>query len=226
MFSHRFKLLFASLWAILFVFIVALWYRSGIELTSIPNVLHDHLSEFGHLKAALTYIILYTIRPLILFPATLLTIASGLIFGPWLGILFTIIGENASANLAFTLARWLGRDWISSHEHGTVLRWEEKIRGNTIGTVLVMRLIYLPFDAVNYGCGLTSMRHVDYFIGTFLGIIPGLLSFVLLGGTAAASVTNRLLIFGMAVFFFIFGLIIARLLHKMKPHANKNEEGL
>lgn len=226
MFSHRFKLLFASLWAILFVFIVAMWYRSGIELTSLPNVLHEHLSEFGLFKAALLYILLYTIRPLILFPATFLTVASGLIFGPWLGILFTIIGENASANLAFVIARWLGRDWISAHEHGTVLRWEDKIRENAIVTVLVMRLIYLPFDVVNYGCGLTSMRHVDYFVGTFVGIIPGLVSFVLLGGAAAASVTNRFLIFGLAVFFLILGLIIARLLHKMKPQANKNEEGL
>ena len=81
-----------------------------------------------------------------------------------------------------------------------------------------MRLIYLPFDAVNYGCGLTSVRHIDFFIGTFLGIIPGLVSFVLLGGTAASGVESRLLIFGSALFFFFLGLVVAKLLHKKNPH--------
>lgn len=224
MIAHRFKFLFATLWGILFLTSAVIWYRSGIELTSIPDYLHERLSEFGLLRAAFIYICLYTLRPLILFPATLLTIASGLIFGPWLGILFTVIGENASANLAFTIARWLGRDWISAHEHGAVNRWEERIKENAVVSVLVMRLIYLPFDAVNYGSGLTSMRHVDFFVGTFLGIIPGLVSFVLIGGAAAATVSNRLLIFGLALFFFILGLVIAKVFHRVQPDKNSMEE--
>lgn len=104
-----------------------------------------------------------------------------------------------------------------------ILRWEEKIRENAIVSVLVMCLIYFPFDAVSYGCGLTSMRQCDFFVGTFFGIIPGLISFVLLGGTAAASVSNRRLILAMAVFFFFVGLIIARLLHKVRPEAVSND---
>lgn len=172
------------------------------------------MNDFGLIKSASIYIILYTIRPLILFPATLLTVASGLIFGPCLGILFTVIGENASANLAFTIARWFGRDWVKSHEHGWIIKWEEKISENAIVTVLVMRLVYLPFDAVNYGCGLTSMKHRDYFIGTFIGIIPGLISFVLLGGTASATTENSVLVFGLAMIFFFLGLIIAKVIHR------------
>ena len=140
-----------------------------------------------------------------------------MIFGPWYGILFTVLGENASANIAFIVARWLGRDWVVTHEHGAILRWEDKIRENAVVSVVMMRLIYLPFDAVNYGCGLTSMRQRDFFVGTFVGIIPGLISFVLLGGSASSSVNNKLFIFLTAIFFFIVGLIIARYLQRVRP---------
>lgn len=215
--KYRKKLILALLWLILFLFSLFSWFQSDINLTEIPDALHKWMSDFGLFKSAAIYITLYTIRPLILFPATLLTIASGLIFGPWLGILFTIIGENASANLAFSLSRWFGKDWVNKHEHGTILKWEEKLKENGLITVLIMRLIYLPFDAVNYGCGLTSVRHIDFFIGTFLGIIPGLVTFVLLGGTAASGVESRLFIFGSALFFFFLGLVVAKLLHKKGP---------
>jgi uncharacterized membrane protein YdjX (TVP38/TMEM64 family) len=146
-----------------------------------------------------------------------LTIASGLVFGPWLGILFTIIGENASANFAFLIARWLGRSWIDDHEQGRMRAWDSKIRDNAITSVLLMRLLYVPFDAVNYGCGLTSMRQRDFFIGTLLGIMPALVSFVLLGGAGAAGVQNRWLLFGSAVFFFVIGLAVAKLLRRISP---------
>ena len=215
--KHRKKLILALLWLTLLLFSLFSWFQSDINLTEIPDALHKWMSDFGLFKSAAIYITLYTIRPLILFPATLLTIASGLIFGPWLGILFTIIGENASANLAFSVSRWFGKDWVSKHEHGSIIKWEEKLKENGLITVLIMRLIYLPFDAVNYGCGLTSVRHIDFFIGTFLGIIPGLVTFVLLGGTAASGVESRLFIFGSAIFFFFLGLIIAKVLHKKSP---------
>lgn len=216
--KDRKKLILALLWFSVFLFALFSWFQSEIKLTEIPDALHKWMSDFGLFKSAAIYVILYTIRPLILFPATLLTVASGLIFGPWLGILFTIIGENASANLAFSVSRWFGKDWVRKHEHGTILKWEEKLRENGLMTVLMMRLIYLPFDAVNYGCGLTSVRHIDFFIGTFLGIIPALVSFVLLGGTVASGVESRLLIFGSAIFFFFLGLIMAKLLHKKGAH--------
>jgi uncharacterized membrane protein YdjX (TVP38/TMEM64 family) len=211
------KTSFAVIWFGLAIAAGVAWFRSGLALRDVPDQLNEWLSLFGVGRAAAIYIVLYTLRPLILFPASLLTIASGLIFGPWLGILFTIIGENASANFAFLISRWLGRSWIDEREQGRLKSWDQKIRENAISSVLIMRLIYLPFDAVNYGCGLTSMRQRDFFLGTLLGIMPGLVSFVLLGGAGASGVENRLWIFGGACFFFVFGLLIARALRKKEP---------
>jgi len=191
-----------------------LWLQSDVMLTQIPDLLNDWLRQWGFFNAALIYIILYTVRPLTLFPASLLTIASGLVFGPWYGVLFTIIGENCSANLAFVVARWFGRDWVQARENNDIIKWEAKLSDNGLMTVLIMRLIYLPFDAVNFGCGLTSMRQRDFALGTFIGIMPGLVSFVLLGGSVASGVDNRITIIGISVACFLLGIIVAKRIRK------------
>ena len=101
-------------------------------MTEIPRLLEQWLSDVGLFRAALIYIVIYAVRPLILFPATLLTVASGLIFGPWLGTLFTVVGENSSANLGFVLVRWLGRDTVKAHSTEWLSRWDEKLKQNGI----------------------------------------------------------------------------------------------
>ena len=190
------------------------WWQSAIALTSVPSLLQEWLDNVGLLNAAFIYIVLYAIRPLILFPATLLTIASGLIFGPWLGTLFTIIGENASANFGFSLVRWFGRESVVSHSTPLISRWDEKLKQNGLVSVMTMRLIMLPFDAVNFSCGLTSIRHRDYAIGTFIGILPSLIGFVLLGGIVAPGVHNRTLVIILSALFMLIGFSIAHYLKR------------
>jgi uncharacterized membrane protein YdjX (TVP38/TMEM64 family) len=208
------KLIFGGLWLSLFLFALFCWWQSAIALTSVPSLLQEGLDNVGLLNAALIYIVLYAIRPLILFPATLLTIASGLIFGPWLGTLFTIIGENASANFGFALARWFGRESVVTRSTPLMSRWDEKLKQNGIVSVMTMRLIMLPFDAVNFSCGLTAIRQRDYAIGTFIGILPSLIGFVLLGGIAAPGVHNRTLVVVLSALFMLLGFGIAHYLKR------------
>jgi uncharacterized membrane protein YdjX (TVP38/TMEM64 family) len=96
----------------------------------------------------------------------------------------------------------------------TVLRWDEKLKQNGIVAVMTMRLIMLPFDAVNFGCGLTAIRQRDYAIGTFIGIFPSLVGFVLLGGVAAAGVENRVMVLILSLCFMLLGFGIAHTLKR------------
>jgi uncharacterized membrane protein YdjX (TVP38/TMEM64 family) len=220
------KLLFGSLWLGLFLLALTLWWQSQLPLSDIPALLEHWLSDFGLLKAAAVYVVLYTVRPLILFPATVLTVASGLIFGPWLGTLFTILGENASANLAFTLARWFGRKAVANHRTARLTRWDDALQRNGVTAVMTMRLTMLPFDAVNFGCGVTAIRQRDYALGTFVGILPSLIGFVLLGGMAASGVHHHVLILVLSLGFLALSFGIARhLKHRdeILPVAKTNE---
>ncbi len=226
--KSRAKALLVLAWTVLLLVAFSVWKKSDISLTDVPELLQAWLVEFGFFKAVLIYIVLYTIRPIIFFPGSWLSIASGVIFGPWFGVLFTLIGGNLSAIFAFLIARHLGRDWVKSKETGVVKKWDHRLCQNGIVTVMIMRLLYLPYDGVNYGCGLTSMKLRDFIIGTFIGIIPGTTTFVLLGGTASSQaggmitllgvdVSRRLFVFLLSVFFFALGLAIAKLIRRLVP---------
>jgi len=60
-------------------------------------------------------------------------------------------------------------------------------RAPRVAAVLAVRLVPLvPFTAINYAAGLSTVRRRDYAWGTSVGIIPGTLSYVALGsGTAS-----------------------------------------
>lgn len=208
------KMFVGGLWLVLFGSALLLWWRSQLPLTEIPHLLEAWLDDFGLLKAASIYVVIYAVRPLILFPASLLTLTSGLIFGPWLGVLFTILGENASANLAFVMARWFGRQTVVKYASIRWQDWDQRLERNGLISVLIMRLTMLPFDAVNFGCGLTAVRQRDFVLGTFFGILPSLIGFVLLGGTVASGVAHPGVIIGLSAVFLSVGFTMAHLLRR------------
>lgn len=127
----------------------------------------------------ITYMVLYAVRPLVLFPATLLTALSGALFGFWWGMVYTLIGENASANFAYWIGRFFGKDL--KLEDTVIGNFVEGLRKRSFETVLLMRLFYVPFDLTNYGSGIVKANWREYFFATLIGIMPGLTTFVALG---------------------------------------------
>jgi len=179
--STAIKISLLILWAALFA-AAAVWYQGlEIPLTGIPEAMQKAIVKSGH-WGPLVYILAYTLRPLTLLPASIPSAAAGLLWGPFWGMIFTLIGENLSAGFAFYLARFLGQDWlIGFREHPLIKRVDTHLVENGVMTVLFLRLVFVPFDLLNFACGLTKMRYLDYAIGTAIGIVPGALIFVLFG---------------------------------------------
>jgi uncharacterized membrane protein YdjX (TVP38/TMEM64 family) len=134
----------------------------------------------------------YLIRPVVLFPASILTIVGGVLFGPWIGVPVVILAANTSAMIAFAIGQLLGRVPGTHDQPGArddpastsfVQRWSGRLRQNSFETVFVMRLLFLPYDLVNYLCGALRIKWTSFLIATALGSIPGTISFVLLGAS-------------------------------------------
>ncbi|MCB0184229.1 MAG: TVP38/TMEM64 family protein, partial [Caldilineaceae bacterium] len=129
--QHGQKLVAAGFWLLL-IGGYFYYYRAN-ELTSATAILQivDLLaSPWG----PLLYILIYTVRPLIFFSAAVLTIASGSIFGSGsylnlaLAVLYTMIGSNLSATVAYLVGRFFGEGWIKedvASEAGVVQRYAD-----------------------------------------------------------------------------------------------------
>jgi uncharacterized membrane protein YdjX (TVP38/TMEM64 family) len=161
------------------------------------------------------YMLMYALRPLLLFPATLLTALSGTLFGFWWGVVYTVVGENASANFAYWIGRFFGKDM--KLENSLIGNWVEALRARPFGTVLFMRLFYVPFDLTNYGSGILKINWRSYFTATLIGIMPGVTTFVALGaaldleefsanGLTFDAFDPRFLVLSVAIFIVSLGL--------------------
>ena len=76
----------------------------------------------GQQLAILVFIAVYALRPVVLFPASLMTIAGGLLFGPVVGVAASVIGANASAMVAYFIARAFGFEFDDDDEHVGIMR--------------------------------------------------------------------------------------------------------
>ncbi|NJN17298.1 MAG: TVP38/TMEM64 family protein [Oscillochloris sp.] len=175
----------------------------------------------------LLYILIYTLRPLAFFSAIVVTLLGGAIWGPLWGTLFVIIGSNMSATLAYGFGRAFGQGILPEGDQGAaggiINRYADRMRRNAFSTVLIMRLIYLPYDLVNYLSGFLRVPYRPYILASILGSLPGTLTFVLAGaslniddifaGNFSISAINPWTLVASGVLF-IGGLVISRLLRR------------
>lgn len=178
----------------------------------------------GQWWAVLLFVAVYAVRPLVLFPATLMTIAGGLLFGPVVGIAATIVGANASAMVAYWLARTLGFEPTSSEGEGLLSRWSARMRDESFTTIMIMRFAFLPYDLVNYVAGFLRIRPWQFLFATAIGSVPGTVSFTLAGASiesladGPSGIDPAVLVASVALFVVSVG--ISRLV-KQREHAPK-----
>ena len=171
----------------------------------------------------LAYLGVYLVRPIVLFPASILTIMGGVLFGPVVGIIAVVIAANTSAMIAFGIGRLLGKapgadDEAADGDESFVARWSTKLRENSFETVFIMRLIFLPYDLVNYVCGALRIKWTSFLLATALGSVPGTISFVLLGASLeridmGLDGINPLAIVA-SVVIFVVSIVISRVIKK------------
>ncbi len=128
------------------------------------------------------YLSAYAARSLVLFPAVLLTVAAGVLFGAWLGVPIALLGAVISAAISYEIARTIGPTEATLHRP-TVGPWAQRIQLAGFVTVLSMRLVMLPFDPVNLLAGGLRIPRRAFLAGTALGLIPGVTAFALAGAS-------------------------------------------
>ena|GEM_PF-294698 len=154
--------------------------RTGNTPLDVLVLLVGFLRE--HPLGLLAYLLAYALRPLLLFPATLLTVGAGLLYGPLLGVGLVIVGANASATVAFLLGRTLGAELAGrALDHPRLLGMTRRLRANAFEAVLTLRFLFTPYDALNYLAGTLRLPLKPFVLATAIGSLPGTLVFVLFG---------------------------------------------
>jgi uncharacterized membrane protein YdjX (TVP38/TMEM64 family) len=159
------------------VVLAGLWHwtplREHIEISSLVN----YLEEFARGPMALPITMMgFLIGGVLVMPVVILIAVTVLAFGPWWGFWYALAGMTASAMLTFWLGRLLGRRLMDYLSGSRVHRISRALAAKGILTVVALRVLPVaPFSILNAMAGASHIRARDFFLGTLLGELPGLL---------------------------------------------------
>lgn len=151
----------------------------------------------------------------------------GFLYGPALGLALVVLASNGSAMVAYGLARWLGDGLVTGPgAGGRLARWTSRMRERSFQTVIVMRLLYLPFDLVSYLAGAIRVRPLPFLAGTAIASAPASVAFVLFGASLESfeGGTPRLdvpVLVG-SVLLLLAGLSVAELLRRREGTSRRH----
>jgi uncharacterized membrane protein YdjX (TVP38/TMEM64 family) len=148
-----------------------------------------HLGIWG----VLLFILVYILATVLFFPASILTIGAGFIFGVLLGTAIVSIAATVGAALAFLIARYLARNQIERRvaNNPKFKQIDRAIGERGAKLVFLLRLSPLiPFNLSNYFYGLTAVKFWSYVLASWIGMLPGTLLYVYLGAAGKASLSG------------------------------------
>jgi len=138
------------------------------------------------------FIVLYILATILFLPGLIPTMAAGLLFGVLQGTLLVSISSISGATIAFLIGRYLAREWVAGKIQGNqkfeaidvaVAQEGWKIVGLTRLSPV------FPFNLLNYAFGLTQVSLKDYFLASWIGMLPGTVMYVYIGSLAGDLAT-------------------------------------
>ncbi|KQB85767.1 TVP38/TMEM64 family protein [Corynebacterium lowii] len=129
-------------------------------------------------------------------PRTMLTLASGILFGPWWGLAIALSATAVSALISLLIVRGLLGEWIKPRlRHPAVAKMSARLEQRGWLAVGSLRLIAgIPFSLLNYVAALSPVPVLPFVAATAVGSAPGTAAIVLLGDSLATRPNPALVV--------------------------------
>lgn len=146
------------------------WIKTYLED---PNQIKDFVLGFGYL-APILITLLQAVQNIIPFlPHEITAVAAGFIFGPVMGIVYTLIGAFLGSAIVFEIARKYGKKLAEKiFDKKEVVHFHLMFKKKKVWTIFIARLIPLfPNDLVSFAAGLTDIKFLWFNIASTLGFV-------------------------------------------------------
>lgn len=166
---------------LVFVAVVVAFFALGLERYLSIDALRQHRGvlrawvETSGVLAALVFMAVYIITVAFALPgATVLSIASGFLFGPGWGTVMVVISATLGGTALFSMAKTTLGDALRARAGAWLPTLEAGFREHALSYLIVLRLMpILPFFIVNLVPAFLGVPLSTFVLGTFVGIIPG-----------------------------------------------------
>jgi len=134
----------------------------------------------------------YIVATVMMVPGTILTLGAGFAFGLTVGAIAVSIGSTLGALFAFLVGRNMARDFVEqkASQFPKFAAVDQAVQRAGFKIVLLTRLSpAFPFNVLNYLFSITKVRTRDYFLASWIGMLPGTIMYVYFG-TAIKSLAD------------------------------------
>ena len=154
------------------------------------------------LKASIIYIALTIIGCVVLaLPGATFAIFSGIIFGPYLGILLCLIATTIGASLAFLVGRFFLKDavkpMLEKNKYLKRILFSENDKSDMIILMITRMVPLFPYNLQNFAYGITNINFFKYTIYTFIFMFPGV-SFITIASAGLTASSNKWIYFAVS----------------------------
>jgi phospholipase D1/2 len=159
------------------------------EWVDIKEVINNLSHLRGNWLAPIIISAVYILGGFLVFPVTLMIVATGLAFGVFLGFAYALLGAELSAVVTYVIGQHLGHDIIRRLSHRWVTRANRRLARQGLLAIIILRIVPVaPFTVVNLIAGASHIRFWDFALGTLLGMIPGTLALTLFSDQVATTI--------------------------------------
>jgi phospholipase D1/2 len=152
------------------------------EFINFETVIRWQGSLKDYPAALLWVVVAYLVGGLVLFPVTILNIATVITFGPIIGNAYAVSGWLFSASMSFGIGRKIGSEALHKIARYGLNRILHQAGRHGFLTVLSMRILPVaPFTIVNLIIGASGIRFHDFLLASLVGRIPGIVTLTLFG---------------------------------------------
>jgi uncharacterized membrane protein YdjX (TVP38/TMEM64 family) len=137
---------------------------------------------YGYLH---TFLLVYTLSVVLLFPCMILQVMSGALYGFWMGMVVSWLATSAGQSLAFLLGRYLFRPTVKQYLHSTWPSFpaiDAAIKKEGFKLVCLLRLSpVLPYNILNFALAVTPVSFLVFSAASAFATIPWTALYVYLG---------------------------------------------
>ncbi len=116
----------------------------------------------------------YVLAVLLGVPVLVLITVGALVFTPWPGMAYALLGMVAGATVTYGIGRYTGAQTMDRWTKGRLGLLSRHLQRRGLLTMMAVRVMPVaPFIMVNMVAGALRVRLRDYVLGTFFGLLPG-----------------------------------------------------
>src|SRR5688500_6845544 len=141
--------------------------------------------------APLAVIFAYTPAAFVMFPRPVLTLLTVIAFGPWLGFPYGMAAIITAALATYYTGRLLPERTVQRLAGDRLDDVVKALRRHGLMAMLAVRIIPVsPFAVDGLIAGALPIKVWDYTLGTFLGMLPGVLATSVFGSQISAALED------------------------------------